>query len=68
MSALGSIARHRLFWPVVALAVLLLACVLKSNTFLDIAVRDGHLYGGPIDILRRSSVLLLVALGMWRRP
>ena len=64
MSSAGAITRHRLFWPVVALAVLLLACVLKSNTFLDITVRDGHLFGGPIDIVRRSSVLLLVALGM----
>ena len=64
MSTVGSITRHRLFWPVVALAVLLVACVLRSHTFLDITVRDGHLYGGPIDIVRRSSVLLLVALGM----
>lgn len=64
MTTIGSITRHRLFWPVVALAVLLLACVLKSHTFLDIVVRDGALHGGPIDIVRRSSVLLLVALGM----
>lgn len=64
MSSAGAVVRHRLFWPIVALAVLLLACVLKSNTFLDITIRDGHLYGGPIDIVRRSSVLLLVALGM----
>jgi len=64
MSSIGAITRHRLFWPVVALAVLVLACVLKSNTFLNITVLDGHLYGGPIDIVRRSSVLLLVALGM----
>lgn len=64
MNAVGTIARHRLFWPIVAFAVLLLACVLKSHTFLDIEVRDGHLFGGPIDIIRRTSVLLLVALGM----
>ena len=64
MTTVGAITRHRLFWPVVALAVLVLACVLKSNTFLNITVLDGHLYGGPIDIVRRSSVLLLVALGM----
>ncbi|MGY4645443.1 ABC transporter permease [Cellulomonas sp. URHB0016] len=61
---LGAIARHRLFWPLVALAVLLVASALKSPSFLDLTVLDGHLFGGPVDILRRSSVLLLVALGM----
>jgi len=61
---LGAIARHRLFWPLVALVVLLVASALKSPTFLEITVRDGHLFGGPVDILRRTSVLLLVALGM----
>jgi len=61
---MSTITRHRLFWPVVALLALLLASVLKSHTFLDIEVRDGHLFGGPIDIIRRTSVLLLVALGM----
>jgi ribose/xylose/arabinose/galactoside ABC-type transport system permease subunit len=64
MSRVGALTRHHLFWPLVALVLLLLACVLKSHTFLEITVRDGHLFGGPIDILRRSAVLLLVALGM----
>ncbi|GIG22182.1 sugar ABC transporter permease [Cellulomonas chitinilytica] len=61
---LGAIARHRLFWPLVALVLLLVASALKSPAFLEVTVRDGHLFGGPVDILRRSSVLLLVALGM----
>ncbi len=64
MNALQTVVRHRLFWPLVALLVLVVASALKSPTFLEITVRDGHLFGGPIDILRRSSVLLLVALGM----
>ena len=61
---LAGLTRHNLFWPLVAEAVLLVACLVKSPSFLKITVMDGHLYGGPIDILRRSAVLLLVALGM----
>ncbi|RHA38018.1 ABC transporter permease [Cellulomonas rhizosphaerae] len=64
MTGLAQLTRHRLFWPIVALVVLLLASTLKSHSFLEVTVRDGHLYGAPIDILRRSSILLLVALGM----
>lgn len=64
MTRIGALTRHNLFWPLLALAVLLVACVLKSHDFLNITIRDGHLYGGPIDILRRSAVLLLVSLGM----
>jgi simple sugar transport system permease protein len=64
MSVLARATRHRLFWPLVALVALLVASALKSPRFLEITVLDGHLFGGPIDIFRRSSVLLLVALGM----
>lgn len=64
MSAVMGVSRHRLFWPVVALLVLLLLNTLRAPTFLAIEVRDGHLFGAPIDILRNSSGLLLVALGM----
>jgi simple sugar transport system permease protein len=33
-------------------------------SFLAVTVRDGHLFGAPIDILRTTAPLLLVALGM----
>ncbi|ANC31018.1 ABC transporter permease [Isoptericola dokdonensis] len=56
--------RHGLFWPVVALAALLLANTAFSPDFLAVGVRDGHLFGAPIDILRNSAPLMLVALGM----
>jgi ribose/xylose/arabinose/galactoside ABC-type transport system permease subunit len=64
MNRLTTVTRHRLFWPLVALVVLVVASALKSPTFLEITVRDGHLFGGPVDIVRRSAPLLLVALGM----
>jgi ribose/xylose/arabinose/galactoside ABC-type transport system permease subunit len=63
-SVLRDIAHHGLFWPVVALVVLILACGLRSPGFLDIEMRDGHLFGQLVDIARNSATPLLLALGM----
>ncbi|MFD2026718.1 ABC transporter permease [Promicromonospora aerolata] len=59
-----NLLRHHLFWPVAALVALLVANTVASPSFLAITVRDGHLFGAPIDILRMTAPLLLVALGM----
>jgi ribose/xylose/arabinose/galactoside ABC-type transport system permease subunit len=56
--------RHRLFWPLVALVVMLVADTIKVHSFLNLRALDGHLYGAPIDIIRNTAPLLLVALGM----
>jgi ribose/xylose/arabinose/galactoside ABC-type transport system permease subunit len=62
--ALTTFARSRIFWPVVALVALLVANTLKTSSFLNVRVQDGHLFGALVDIARNSSPLLLVALGM----
>lgn len=59
-----SMWRHRLFWPVVTLVLLLAVNAAFNPTFLRITVRDGHLYGSLIDILKGAAPLALVALGM----
>lgn len=56
--------RYRLFWPLVALLALVVVNTIASPQFIAITMRDGQLYGTPIDILRTSAPLLLVALGM----
>lgn len=53
-----------LFWPLIALAVLLAANTIYRPSFIAVTVLDGHLFGAPIDILRNSAPLVLVALGM----
>ncbi|MGC5167527.1 ABC transporter permease [Luteimicrobium sp. DT211] len=58
------LVRHNLFWPIVALVVLLLACGIVSPGFLDVTVQDGHLFGQIVDILRQSATPLLLATGM----
>ncbi|GAA2683713.1 ABC transporter permease [Actinoplanes palleronii] len=57
-----TILKNRLFWPTAILVALLAVNVFTSNQFLT--VHDGHLFGTLIDILRGSSPLVLVALGM----
>jgi simple sugar transport system permease protein len=53
-----------LVWPLLALVALLVVNVIATPTFLNIRVQDGHLFGSPIDIIRNSAPVLLVALGM----
>ncbi|MBF8192049.1 ABC transporter permease [Nonomuraea sp. K274] len=55
---------RRLLWPVVVLALLLVLNVFFTPSFFSIQVRDGHLYGSLIDILRFGAPLILVSLGM----
>ncbi|MDO3700200.1 ABC transporter permease [Micromonospora sp. C28SCA-DRY-2] len=55
---------HRLFWPALVLVAMIAANAIHRPGFLSIEVKNGHLYGTPIDILRLSAPLILVALGM----
>ena len=61
---MNSLSRHRLFWPFLTLALLLLANAIYNPGFWQLQWRDGHLYGNVIDILNRAAPLALVALGM----
>ncbi|GLZ58542.1 MULTISPECIES: ABC transporter permease [Micromonospora] len=64
MSRYRAMTGHRLFWPAAVLLVMLAANTIYRPGFLSIELKDGHLYGTPIDILRLSAPLILVALGM----
>lgn len=60
----AKLAGHRLFWPLALLAALLVTNVVYTPDFFSIQLRDGHLFGSLIDILRLGSPLLLVSVGM----
>ena len=60
----GRIYRHKLFWPVAVLVVLLLVNVVFRHDFFAIRWRNGHLYGSLIDILQFCAQLITVSLGM----
>ena len=61
-SRLAPASLRRLFWPLVALGALLLFNLLFTEGFAT--VRDGHFYGSLVDILKLSSRVMLVSLGM----
>ncbi|WP_248965609.1 ABC transporter permease [Sphaerisporangium perillae] len=61
---MSELIRNRLFWPVLILVGLMALNVAFTDNFLNIQVKDGHLYGSLIDILRFGAPLILVALGM----
>ena len=63
-SLVTRLSSQQLFWPVLALAALLLVNVIATPTFFEIRLQDGHLYGNLVDILRNGAPVLLVALGM----
>ncbi|MGX6443625.1 ABC transporter permease [Neobacillus sp. K501] len=54
----------KIFWPLVALAVLLLMNFFLLPGFFSIQIKDGHLFGSVIDILNRVMPLLIISLGM----
>jgi len=54
----------QLFWPLMALALIMLFNVIFTPGFYDLEVKEGHLSGFLIDILNRGSVLMLLAIGM----
>lgn len=58
------IGKGGMFWPVASLALLLAFNLVFAPSFFALTIRDGHLYGVPVDILNRGSQVMLLALGM----
>ncbi len=51
-------------WPLLALGIILLYSFIFAPGFFHISIKNGHLVGSLIDILKRASPRLIVALGM----
>ncbi|WP_127792395.1 ABC transporter permease [Agromyces sp. LHK192] len=65
MSAIiARMVASRLFWPIVMLLVLFAINLIAFPGFFSITVRDGHLFGSLIDILRNGAPTLIIAVGM----
>lgn len=54
----------RLFWPLVALALIFAFDAIYAPGFFKIGIMDGHLYGNLIDVINNGAPLMLVAMGM----
>lgn len=58
------VTESKLFWPFVALALILLFDLIFVPGFFRIEAKEGNLYGSLIDILRNASTVMLLAIGM----
>jgi simple sugar transport system permease protein len=64
ISLLKRFRESRLFWPLVALALILLVDAIFAPSFFKIGIMDGHLYGNLIDVVNNAAPLMLAAMGM----
>jgi len=64
MSSWKTVTRAKIFWPLVALAVLLLFNLFFTPHFFRLQIKAGHLYGNVIDILKNGAPTMLLAIGM----
>ncbi|MEV0149830.1 MULTISPECIES: ABC transporter permease [unclassified Nonomuraea] len=55
---------RRLLWPLLVLVALLAVNLFFTPSFFSVEMKEGHLYGSLIDILRFGAPLILVSLGM----
>lgn len=58
------ISSFSLFFPLVCLLIVLVVNLIKTPDFFKISFNNGVLYGYVIDILNRSSELIILAVGM----
>ncbi len=54
----------QLFWPVVALALIMLFNLIFIPDFFTLEIKDGHLFGSMVDVINRGAPLMLLAIGM----
>jgi ribose/xylose/arabinose/galactoside ABC-type transport system permease subunit len=58
------IRENRLFWPLVALALIFIFDAIFAPGFFKLGILDGHLFGNLVDVFNNSAPLMLVSLGM----
>lgn len=63
-SLLKRMRESQLFWPLVALFLILLFDAIFAPGFFKIGILNGHLYGNLIDVVNNAAPLMLVAIGM----
>jgi galactofuranose transport system permease protein len=59
-----SLLRNRLVWPLAALGCLLLFNFFFTPNFFHVEVKQGHLYGNLIDIIKNAAPIMLLAIGL----
>lgn len=64
MLRLTTITRNKIFWPLVALGVLMAFNLFFTPNFFAIEIKEGHLYGNVIDIIKNAAPIMFLAIGL----
>jgi len=64
MAWLNTLTRRKIFWPLVALTFLLVFNLFFTPNFFSVEIKQGHLYGNVIDILKNGAPIMLLAVGL----
>jgi simple sugar transport system permease protein len=59
-----SLTGKKLFWPLFALVILLAFNLFFTPHFFRLEMKEGHLYGNVIDILKNGAPIMLLAIGL----
>jgi simple sugar transport system permease protein len=63
-SAWRKVTESRLFYPALALGGILLFDLIFIPGFFSVTIKEGHLFGSLIDIVRNAAPIMLLAIGM----
>jgi len=63
-SAWKRFTNSQVFWPLVALALIMLFNAIFTPGFFKLEIKDGPLFGSLIDIINRGAPLMVLAVGM----
>lgn len=64
MASWRSLTRRKIFWPLVALAVLMAFNLFFTPNFFRVEIKEGHFYGNVIDIIKNAAPIMLLAVGL----
>jgi ribose/xylose/arabinose/galactoside ABC-type transport system permease subunit len=64
MALWRSLNRSKIVWPCVALGALMLFNLFFTPHFFRMEIKEGHLYGNLIDILKNAAPIMLLAIGL----
>jgi ribose/xylose/arabinose/galactoside ABC-type transport system permease subunit len=53
-----------LLWPLITLAVILVFNFIFTKGFFNIEIKNGHLFGSVIDIVKRAVPVMIISIGM----
>jgi simple sugar transport system permease protein len=64
MALWKSLSRSKIVWPLIALGALLLFNLIFTPRFYHLEIKEGHLYGDLVDILKNVAPIMLLSIGM----